>query len=106
MTARRAEERSVFRRRDAKRHGGRRCAFPPYACSSPLPANGSPTSSILGMLDTLIQCRNKRRRKHGGTLHLRGGSLPARQSAAIHPLLSLPLVPAPSWRRLRGERDD
>ena len=40
--------------------------------------------------------------EHGGTLHLRGGSLPARQSAAIHSLLSLPLgasakLAAPAW---------
>ena len=32
--------------------------------------------------------------------------LPARQSAAIHALLSLPLVPAPNRLRLCGERDD
>jgi hypothetical protein len=30
--ARRAEEQRVFRRPDANRHGGGRCAFPPYAC--------------------------------------------------------------------------
>jgi hypothetical protein len=49
---------------------------------------------------------SKRRLKHGRTLHLRGGSLQARESAAIYPLLSLPLVPAPDRLRLRGERDD
>jgi len=47
---------------------------------------------------------SKRRLKHGRTLHLRGGSLPAHQSAAIHPLLSLPLVPTPNRLRLRGCR--
>ena len=44
--------------------------------------------------------------KHGRTLHLWGASLPARQPAAIHPLLSLPLVPTPNRLRLRGELDD
>ena len=40
--------------------------------------------------------QTKRRLKHGRTLHLRGGSLSARQRATLHALLSLPVVPAPN----------
>src|SRR5258705_4708415 len=79
--------------------------------STKRPADLKNVGRSLASLDVVISmiggdAQTKRRLKHGRTLHLRGGSLSARQPATIYPPRSLPGVPGPHPLPLcRGRQD-